>query len=116
MQDTICSSSGLECCSESHKASLISTVYFYHKVADSIVSKARQTLDRAIRLVNSTKKWNAKVVYGDTDSLFILLKGATKDQAFKIGREIVDQVTAANPKPVKLKFEKVRLYTVCVCL
>ena len=40
-------------------------------------------------------------------SLFVLLKGATKEDAFKIGMEIVDTVTAANPKPVKLKFEKV---------
>ena len=42
-------------------------------------------------------------------SLFVLLKGATKEEAFKIGQEIVEAVTAANPKPVKLKFEKVRV-------
>ena len=57
--------------------------------------------------MNSTEKWGARVVYGDTDSMFVLLKGASKEQAFKIGKEIVDQVTAMNPKPVKLKFEKV---------
>ena len=37
----------------------------------------------------------------------MLLKGATKEQAFHIGKDIVDTVTATNPKPVKLKFEKV---------
>lgn len=42
-------------------------------------------------------------------SLFVLLKGATKEQAFNIGKDIVDTVTAMNPKPVKLKFEKVCL-------
>ena len=42
-------------------------------------------------------------------SLFVLLKGATKEQAFNIGKDIVDTVTAMNPKPVKLKFEKVWL-------
>lgn len=42
-------------------------------------------------------------------SLFVLLKGATKEQAFSIGKDIVDTVTAMNPKPVKLKFEKVWL-------
>lgn len=45
--------------------------------------------------------------------MFVLLKGATKEQAFKIGLEIAEAVTATNPKPVKLKFEKVntqRLY------
>lgn len=40
--------------------------------------------------------------------MFVLLKGATKEQSFKIGQEIAEAVTATNPKPVKLKFEKVR--------
>lgn len=39
--------------------------------------------------------------------MFVLLKGASKETAFRVGKEIVDQVTALNPKPVKLKFEKV---------
>lgn len=82
------------------------------EVGDSIVHKARETLERAIKLVNDTKKWGARVVYGDTDSMFVLLKGATKEQSFKIGQEIAEAVTATNPKPVKLKFEKV--YLPCV--
>lgn len=43
--------------------------------------------------------------------MFVLLKGATKEQAFKIGNEIAEAVTATNPKPVKLKFEKVELHS-----
>ncbi|RVE55860.1 hypothetical protein OJAV_G00230390 [Oryzias javanicus] len=82
------------------------------EVGDSIVHKARETLERAIKQVNDTKKWGARVVYGDTDSMFVLLKGATKEQAFRIGNEIAEAVTATNPKPVKLKFEKV--YLPCV--
>ncbi|XP_069090700.1 DNA polymerase zeta catalytic subunit isoform X2 [Pleurodeles waltl] len=82
------------------------------EIGDSIVHKARETLERAIKLVNETKKWGARVVYGDTDSMFVLLKGATKEQSFKIGQEIADAVTSTNPKPVKLKFEKV--YLPCV--
>lgn len=82
------------------------------EVGDSIVHKARETLERAIKLVNDTQKWGARVVYGDTDSVFVLLKGATKEQAFKIGNEIAEAVTATNPKPIKLKFEKV--YLPCV--
>lgn len=57
--------------------------------------------------MESTPKWGAQVVYGDTDSLFILLPGKSKKDAFLIGAEIADTVTAANPSPVKLKFEKV---------
>ncbi|EDO42056.1 predicted protein, partial [Nematostella vectensis] len=82
------------------------------EIADSIVRKARETLERAIDLVNTTSKWGARVVYGDTDSLFVLLKGVSKDEAFRIGHEITETVTAQNPKPVKLKFEKV--YLPCV--
>lgn len=77
------------------------------EVADSIVRKGRETLERAIQMVNSSPEWGARVVYGDTDSLFVLLKGVTKEEAFRIGKEICERVTADNPKPVKLKFEKV---------
>ena len=41
--------------------------------------------------------------------MFILLPGRSKAEAFAIGREIAATVTAANPPPVKLKFEKVYL-------
>lgn len=96
------------------------------EIADSIVQSGRETLEKvsalcicisallitediqqAIRVINSTKKWGAKVVYGDTDSLFIYLPGKTKDQAFRIGQDMADSITQMNPAPIKLKFEKV---------
>jgi DNA polymerase zeta len=76
------------------------------------VSKARETLERAIRLVEATPGWGACVVYGDTDSLFVLVPGKSREQAFKIGAEIAEIVTLHNPKPVKLKLEKV--YQPCI--
>lgn len=84
-------------------------------VGDSVVSKGRETLERAIRTIEGTddngkQTWpGAKVVYGDTDSLFVLLPGRSKDEAFDIGQEMAKKVTQENPKPVKLKFEKVYL-------
>ncbi|KAI1286929.1 DNA polymerase zeta catalytic subunit [Halotydeus destructor] len=81
-------------------------------LADAIVSKGRETLERSIELIHSNKAWNAKVVYGDTDSVFVLFRGCSKEEAFRRGREIADEVTKVNPKPVKLKFEKV--YYPCV--
>jgi DNA polymerase zeta len=39
--------------------------------------------------------------------MFIQLKGRSKDDAFKIGYEICDAVTAMHPSPIKLRFEKV---------
>ncbi|KAF2856840.1 DNA polymeras-like protein zeta catalytic subunit [Plenodomus tracheiphilus IPT5] len=84
------------------------------EIADSIVQTGRETLEKAIALIHATEKWGAEVVYGDTDSLFIYLKGRTRDQAFTIGEEISAAVSAANPRPIKLKFEKV--YHPCVLL
>ncbi|KUJ07350.1 uncharacterized protein LY89DRAFT_789805, partial [Mollisia scopiformis] len=84
------------------------------EIADSIVQTGRETLEKAIALIHSVKRWGAEVVYGDTDSLFVYLKGRTKDQAFDIGEEIAKTVTNMNPRPVKLKFEKV--YLPCVLL
>lgn len=76
------------------------------------MSKARETLERAIHLVEATARWGAQVVYGDTDSLFVLVPGKSREQAFKIGAEIAEAVTLDNPKPVKLKLEKV--YQPCI--
>ncbi|OKL63027.1 hypothetical protein UA08_01938 [Talaromyces atroroseus] len=84
------------------------------EIADSIVQTARETLERAIAFIHSVDRWGAEVVYGDTDSLFIHLKGRTRDEAFTIGEEISKAITKMNPRPVKLKFEKV--YHPCVLL
>ncbi|KAJ3091154.1 DNA polymerase zeta [Quaeritorhiza haematococci] len=83
-------------------------------IADAIVQTGRVTLEKAIDLIHTTKKWRAQVVYGDTDSLFVYLPGQSRERAFQIGQEIVDTVTSLNPHPVKLKFEKV--YHPCVLL
>ena len=52
------------------------------------------------------------MVYGDTDSVFVVLPGRSKEQAFEIGQQMAQAVTMDNPKPVKLKFEKV--YMPCI--
>ncbi|KAL4028957.1 hypothetical protein IC575_012175 [Cucumis melo] len=84
------------------------------ELADSIVQCGRRTLESAISFVNSQEKWKAKVIYGDTDSMFVLLKGRTVEQAFGIGQEIASAISAMNPNPVTLKMEKV--YSPCFLL
>ncbi|KAI2639300.1 DNA polymerase family B [Xylaria nigripes] len=84
------------------------------EIADSIVQTGRETLERAIALIHSVDRWKAEVVYGDTDSLFIYLPGRTRDQAFDLGNEIAKTITDMNPRPMKLKFEKV--YHPCLLL
>lgn len=82
------------------------------EVGDSVVAKGRETLERAIKLVETNDKWNVRVVYGDTDSMFVLVPGRNRDEAFRIGEEIAEAVTKQNPQPVKLKLEKV--YQPCI--
>ncbi|CAN6575672.1 unnamed protein product [Malus baccata var. baccata] len=84
------------------------------EIADSIVQCGRRTLEKAISYVNAHDKWKAKVIYGDTDSMFVLLKGRTLEDSFKIGREIASEISATNPHPVALKMEKV--YSPCFLL
>ena len=84
------------------------------EIADSIVQTGRETLEKTIALIHSIERWGAEVVYGDTDSLFVYVKGRTRADAFKIGDEIAKAVTDMNPRPVKLKFEKV--YHPCVLM
>lgn len=82
-------------------------------IADAIVSTGREILTQSIHMIELAK-YGARVVYGDTDSLFVYLPGRTKDDAFKIGREIADTITSCFPDPIQLKFEK--LYHPCVLL
>jgi DNA polymerase zeta len=82
------------------------------EVGDSVVSKGRETLERAIKMVENNEKWKCRVCYGDTDSLFVLVPGRNREDAFKIGEEIVEAVSKENPHPVVLKLEKV--YQPCI--
>eukprot|EP00347_Sterkiella_histriomuscorum_P014702 403359875 len=83
--------------------------------ADSVVSISRQTLEKCMKIVNQNEdNWGTKVIYGDTDSTFILCEGKTLEKAFEIGELIAKTVTSINPFPMELKFEKV--YYPCVTL
>lgn len=82
------------------------------EIADSIVSKGRETLENAIELVESRAEWGAKVIYGDTDSIFIQFQNCDRNTAFKRAFEMVEAITKANPHPIKMKFEKI--YQPCV--
>lgn len=84
------------------------------ELADAIVQCGRETLERAIRTVHAgDKRWDgARVVYGDTDSLFVEFPGYTRAQAFEAAACIARVVTADNPDPVTLKLEKI--YHPCI--
>ena len=65
------------------------------------------SLESRISVIESNAAWHGKVVYGDTDSVFVLLDGASLSDAFRVGKEISAVVSALQLEPMKLKFEKV---------
>jgi len=77
------------------------------EIADAIVQTGRETLERTIRYVESREDWGAKVVYGDTDSIFVQLAGRSREEAFAVGRDIAAKVTSMNPSPMELELEKI---------
>lgn len=81
----------------------------FAELADTIVHCARRSLETAISLIISQKKWKAKVFHGDTDSMLVLLKGRTTKESFEIGQEIASPITAMNPHPLTLKLELSKL-------
>ncbi len=88
-------------------------------LADAIVSFGRATLEWAMDLVKrdalTDNKWGPlRIVYGDTDSMFIELIGRNREDAFRIGRDIAATISALSPPPVVLKFEKVYMGSVLV--
>jgi DNA polymerase delta subunit 1 len=52
-------------------------------------------------------KWDAKVIYGDTDSVMIKFGSDSIAECFDFGKEAADYVTTKFVKPIKLEFEKV---------
>lgn len=82
-------------------------------IADAIVSTGREILTKSIAMIEDSG-CDAKVVYGDTDSLFVYFPGRSREKAFELGKQLARDVTDFFPDPIKLKFEKV--YHPCVLL
>ncbi|KAG9395759.1 DNA polymerase zeta catalityc subunit DPOZ [Carpediemonas membranifera] len=79
-------------------------------VADAIVEQGRYTLETAMELAESRSLSNGhtpRVIYGDTDSMFVLFPGLTPAEAEDEALALADAVTAVNPRPIKLQYEKV---------
>ncbi|CAH1787413.1 unnamed protein product [Owenia fusiformis] len=52
-------------------------------------------------------KHNAKVIYGDTDSVMCKFGVETVAEAMELGKKAADEISATFIKPIKLEFEKV---------
>ena len=82
-------------------------------IASSVTSYGRQLLEKTKEFVESNYsvargyKYDAQVVYGDTDSVFVKFGSKTVSESFPLAIEAADRCSEIFPKPILLEFEKV---------
>ncbi|XP_069900353.1 DNA polymerase delta catalytic subunit isoform X2 [Globicephala melas] len=83
------------------------------EISQSVTGFGRQMIERTKQLVESKYtvengySANAKVVYGDTDSVMCRFGVSSVAEAMALGREAADWVSGHFPSPIRLEFEKV---------
>ncbi|KAI9090938.1 DNA polymerase family B-domain-containing protein [Phlyctochytrium arcticum] len=82
-------------------------------ISSSTTAYGREMIDLTKRHVESKftiengYEHNARVIYGDTDSVMVKFGVSSVGEAMKLGREAADFVTEHFEKPINLDFEKV---------
>ncbi|XP_068192872.1 DNA polymerase delta catalytic subunit [Antennarius striatus] len=83
------------------------------EISQSVTGFGRQMIETTKQLVESKYtisngyQADAKVIYGDTDSVMVKLGVATVKEAMDIGKEAAEWVSSHFVSPIKLEFEKV---------
>ncbi|TKS91801.1 DNA polymerase delta catalytic subunit [Collichthys lucidus] len=82
------------------------------EISQSVTGFGRQMIEQTKQLVESKYtisngyQGDAKVIYGDTDSVMVKLGVATVREAMDIGKEAAEWVSSHFTPPIKLEFEK----------
>ncbi|KAL2864501.1 DNA-directed DNA polymerase delta POL3 [Aspergillus lucknowensis] len=71
-----------------------------------MIEKTKQEVEARYTIANGYSH-DAKVVYGDTDSVMVKFGVTELEDAMKLGQEASEYVSSKFPKPIKLEFEKV---------
>uniref|UniRef100_A0A674E9B6 DNA polymerase n=1 Tax=Salmo trutta TaxID=8032 RepID=A0A674E9B6_SALTR len=83
------------------------------EISQSVTGFGRQMIEQTKQLVESKYtiangyQADAKVIYGDTDSVMVKLGVDTVSRAMEVGREAAEWVSSHFTPPIKLEFEKV---------
>ncbi|XP_056144601.1 DNA polymerase delta catalytic subunit [Lampris incognitus] len=83
------------------------------EISQSVTGFGRQMIEQTKQLVESKYtiangyQTDAKVIYGDTDSVMVKLGVATVKEAMDVGKEAAEWVSSHFVQPIKLEFEKV---------
>eukprot|EP00667_Euglena_gracilis_P001355 EG_transcript_1356 len=82
-------------------------------ISSSVTSFGRQMINQTKELVEAkfTKAngydHDAKVIYGDTDSVMVIFGYSDLPNSMRMGREAAEYVSSTFVRPIKLEFEKV---------
>lgn len=77
---------------------------FMLDVANAITAYGRKNIEKTKNLIE--EKFDAQIVYGDTDSVFVKTKTTNLDEAKAIGEKISEYVTKELGGYLELEFEK----------
>ncbi|CAF4237180.1 unnamed protein product, partial [Rotaria magnacalcarata] len=82
------------------------------EISQSVTSFGREMIEKTKALIESEFtmskgfEHDAKVIYGDTDSVMIKFGVKTLEEAMELGRLAATTVSSSFPPPIKLEFEK----------
>lgn len=71
-----------------------------------MIEQTRQYVEQHYCIANGYEN-DAKVIYGDTDSVMVNFKVKTLEKSMELGREAAEIISTNFIKPIKLEFEKV---------
>ncbi|XP_070554652.1 LOW QUALITY PROTEIN: DNA polymerase delta catalytic subunit-like [Ptychodera flava] len=83
------------------------------EISQSVTAFGRQMIERSKQIVEDKftvangYKHDAKVIYGDTDSVMVKFGADTVAESMDLGKEAAEFITSHFVKPIKLEFEKV---------
>ncbi|KAF5300035.1 hypothetical protein FQR65_LT09292 [Abscondita terminalis] len=72
----------------------------------SMIEQTKTEVEQHYCLANGFEN-DAKVIYGDTDSVMVNFQVKTLERAMELGREAAELISQKFVKPIKLEFEKV---------
>lgn len=82
------------------------------ELSKSVTSFGRQMIQQTQNAViqkynvENGYKYNAEIIYGDTDSVMVNFGNISLAEAIELGKEAANYVTESFPKPIRLEFEK----------
>ncbi|KZP01626.1 delta DNA polymerase [Calocera viscosa TUFC12733] len=71
-----------------------------------MIEKTKQEVETEYCIANG-REWDAKVIYGDTDSVMVRFGCPDLQTAMSLGAEAAEIITSKFIRPIKLEFEKV---------